>query len=153
MTLYSSVQEFQAVVYCGQGSRLYPFTDKENHPKALLSVAGKPLIHYPLEWLEQEGIFGKSSHCISSHTIESLDVIVVAHKSSGPKLAQYFSKNYLGTLKLDLVLLEEEDAGSFDALYILKDKIRVHYLVQLPTYIFLERFYYALMRPHHQYIV
>ena len=54
----TNLQEFQVVIYCGQGTRLYPLTDKETSPKALLPMVGRPLIHYPLEWIEREGLYG-----------------------------------------------------------------------------------------------
>lgn len=37
---------------------LYPISDEENMPKALLPVANKPIISYTLEWLEKAGIHG-----------------------------------------------------------------------------------------------
>ena len=63
------VQEFQAVVYCGQGSRLYPLTIKDTYPKALLPLTGKPMLHYPLEWLEREGIYGNQFNTDASRNI------------------------------------------------------------------------------------
>ena len=44
---------FQAVILCGPGTGLYPFT--EDLPKALLPIANKPMLHYPLEWAEKAG--------------------------------------------------------------------------------------------------
>lgn len=46
---------FQAVILCGPGTSLYPFTQDEDLPKALLPVANKPMLHYPLEWCEKAG--------------------------------------------------------------------------------------------------
>lgn len=37
---------------------LYPISDEENMPKALLPVANKPIISYTLDWLEKAGIHG-----------------------------------------------------------------------------------------------
>ncbi|KAI5851059.1 nucleotide-diphospho-sugar transferase [Tricharina praecox] len=46
---------FQAVILCGPGTGLYPFTGAEDLPKALLPIANKPMLHYPLEWCEKAG--------------------------------------------------------------------------------------------------
>jgi translation initiation factor eIF-2B subunit gamma len=46
---------FQAVILCGPGTSLYPFTGAEDLPKALLPIANKPMLHYPLEWCEDAG--------------------------------------------------------------------------------------------------
>jgi len=46
---------FQAVILCGPGTGLYLFTGAEDLPKALLPIANKPMLHYPLEWCEKAG--------------------------------------------------------------------------------------------------
>lgn len=51
--------EFQAVILCGPGSRLYPISNNDILPKPLIPIAGKPLISYTLSWLEKESIYGK----------------------------------------------------------------------------------------------
>lgn len=38
--------------------RLYPISEEDNLPKALLPVGNKPIISYTLEWLEKAGIHG-----------------------------------------------------------------------------------------------
>ena len=49
--------EFQAVILAGgRGSRMYPLT--EDCPKALLPVANRPLIWYPVHLLESNGFEG-----------------------------------------------------------------------------------------------
>lgn len=53
----SQIPEFQAVILCGPGSRLYPISNNEVFPKPLIPIAGRPLISYPLSWLEREGIY------------------------------------------------------------------------------------------------
>lgn len=86
-TRHHRLSEFQAVVLAGYGSTnrwaalsnqtrpahivlilivipwysLYPISDEENMPKALLPVANKPIISYTLEWLEKAGIHGNDS--------------------------------------------------------------------------------------------
>ena len=59
-------------------------------------------------------------------SIHFLDVIVVAHKYIGPKLLHYFNKIHVGSVKIDLVLQEDEEGGSLDALLLIKDRIKVH---------------------------
>ncbi|KAF8477329.1 hypothetical protein BDZ91DRAFT_787895 [Kalaharituber pfeilii] len=47
---------FQAVILCGVGANLYPFTQAENMPKALLPLANRPMIYYALDWCEKAGV-------------------------------------------------------------------------------------------------
>lgn len=45
---------FQAIILCGPGTSLYPFTGVEELlPKALIPIANKPMIQYPLEWCQK----------------------------------------------------------------------------------------------------
>jgi translation initiation factor eIF-2B subunit gamma len=82
--------EFQAVILAGYGSsnryiilakawgmrkgfvinttlhwldllRLYPISEDDNLPKALLPVGNRPMIAYTLDWLEKAGIYGNIS--------------------------------------------------------------------------------------------
>ncbi|KAG1407640.1 hypothetical protein G6F60_002057 [Rhizopus arrhizus] len=58
------VSEFQAIILAGYGSsnsndRLYPISEEDNLPKALLPVGNKPVISYTLDWLEKAGIYGR----------------------------------------------------------------------------------------------
>ncbi|KAI5811547.1 hypothetical protein DFH27DRAFT_597293 [Peziza echinospora] len=47
---------FQAVILCGTGASLYPFTQAEDMPKALLPLANRPMIYYSLDWCEKAGV-------------------------------------------------------------------------------------------------
>ena len=47
---------FQAVILCGAGQGLYPFTQAEDVPKALLPLANRPMIYYALDWCEKAGV-------------------------------------------------------------------------------------------------
>ena len=50
--------EFVPVILAGgRGSRMYPLT--EECPKALLPVANRPLIWYPVQLLEKNGFEGR----------------------------------------------------------------------------------------------
>lgn len=53
-----SVTEFQGVILAGFGNRLYPLTEDDHVPKALLPVVNKPMIYYQVQWLENAGIHG-----------------------------------------------------------------------------------------------
>lgn len=50
--------------------RLYPISEEDNMPKALLPVGNKPVISYTLEWLEKAGIHGKYSSFDSKENSE-----------------------------------------------------------------------------------
>ncbi|KAH7107904.1 nucleotide-diphospho-sugar transferase [Auriculariales sp. MPI-PUGE-AT-0066] len=62
--------EFTAVLIAGFGEELRPLTsDHQDEPsaKALLSVANKPLISFPLAWLEEAGVTDVLLLCPESH--------------------------------------------------------------------------------------
>lgn len=47
---------FQVVILCGSGASLYPFTQTDDLPKALLPVANRPMIYYSLDYCEKAGV-------------------------------------------------------------------------------------------------
>lgn len=62
--------EFLAVVLAGFGNELVPLTNDhgdEPCPKALLPVANRPMIDFPLTWLEQSGITEVLLICPTAH--------------------------------------------------------------------------------------
>jgi hypothetical protein len=51
---------FQAVILCGPGASLSTFTSSpKDIPKALLPIANRPMVWYPLEWCYRMGVTGK----------------------------------------------------------------------------------------------
>ncbi|KAI8340751.1 nucleotide-diphospho-sugar transferase [Chlamydoabsidia padenii] len=109
--------EFQAVILAGYGSsnRLYPISEDDNLPKALLPVGNKPMIAYTLDWLEKAGIY---------------DVIVIIQTTGNAqqKLSGYLSRNYTGSVHCNVVGVEE-DCETAEALRAIKDKIDRDFLV------------------------
>jgi dTDP-glucose pyrophosphorylase len=66
--------------------RLHPLTSDhgdEPYPKALLPVANRPMIDFPLTWLEQSGITGVFSVTTSLSRRRYNFVRGVAHMSNG----------------------------------------------------------------------
>lgn len=60
---------FQAVILCGPGASLDTFTSNlEEFPKALVPIANKPMVWYPIEWCSRMGITG-ISYTFCSFTI------------------------------------------------------------------------------------
>lgn len=52
---------FQALILCGPGASLGTFTSSpKDIPKALLPIANRPMVWYPLEWCYRMGVTGKS---------------------------------------------------------------------------------------------
>lgn len=50
---------FQAFILCGPGVSLNTFTSHiEESPKALLPIANRPMVWYPMEWCHRMGIKG-----------------------------------------------------------------------------------------------
>jgi hypothetical protein len=56
---------FQAIILCGPGASLDTFTSTpEEFPKALVSIANRPMVWYPLDWCYRMGITSGFSHSI-----------------------------------------------------------------------------------------
>ncbi|TPX35740.1 hypothetical protein SmJEL517_g01952 [Synchytrium microbalum] len=109
------VPEFQAIVLCGYGSRLYPLAADEGVTKALLPVANKPMLYYQLNWLENAGVY---------------DIIIVTHPEAKQHVRDYMEKMYEGApeTKAEVVALQNYD-GTADALRYIKDKIKRDFIV------------------------
>ena len=56
---------FQALILCGPGVSLNTFTSNpEEFPKALIPIANRPMIWYPLDWCYRMGITSRSYSCV-----------------------------------------------------------------------------------------
>ncbi|CDO56563.1 hypothetical protein DV451_001620 [Geotrichum candidum] len=111
--------EFHAIILCGQGKSLSPLVSSNDltRPKALLPVANKPLLSYPLSWCQKAGFSQISVICLNA----SLNVIknyvdqdfLKANPSSVPinvygvenKHTGDFFKVLAQQIKLDFVIL------------------------------------------------
>lgn len=53
---------FQAIILCGPGASFSTFTSTPKEiPKALLPIANRPMVWYPLEWCYRMGVTGRIS--------------------------------------------------------------------------------------------
>lgn len=54
---------FQAIILCGPGVSLNTFTSNpEEFPKALIPIANRPMLWYPLDWCYRMGITSMSEN-------------------------------------------------------------------------------------------
>ncbi|KAG0305489.1 hypothetical protein BGZ98_004043 [Dissophora globulifera] len=113
MSYRKRVPEFQAVIMAGYGNGLYPLTEENNMPKALLPVVNQPMISYQLAWLESSGV---------------TDVIVVSLTSGSKKLGHYLDRVYEGQLHISMEVVDD-NTGTADALAAIKDKINTDFIV------------------------
>lgn len=65
---------FQAIILCGPGVSLNTFTSNpEEFPKALIPIANRPMVWYPLDWCYRMGITSMSLittfHVLTTDTI------------------------------------------------------------------------------------
>jgi glucose-1-phosphate thymidylyltransferase len=91
--------ELQAVILAGNfkfnlfsgctGERLYPMNSQS--PICLLPVSQKPMIYYPLTWLEKSGF---------------KDVIVVVQKHQMKFFTKYYSDFYKGNIQVQFEQVE-----------------------------------------------
>src|SRR5271168_5348214 len=65
---------FQALILCGPGIGLSTFTSiPDEYPKALVSVANRPMVWYVLDWCYRMGVTSKQAlnfylYCFELHT-------------------------------------------------------------------------------------
>ncbi|KAI0759830.1 UDP-3-O-glucosamine N-acyltransferase [Trametes elegans] len=91
-------REFLAVVLAGFGAELQPLTSNHGDEpclKALLPIANKPMVEYPLGWLEQSGI---------------TDVLLICPTSHRSAMSNYIQSGVSATypsLRIDLQTFEE----------------------------------------------
>ncbi|KAI8873306.1 hypothetical protein GQ42DRAFT_176544 [Ramicandelaber brevisporus] len=71
--------DFQAVLLCGMGRTLFPLAEDPSMPKALLPIAGKPMIRHALDSLELAGI---------------TDVIILTNKDDETAIQKYLDEMY-----------------------------------------------------------
>lgn len=105
-------QEFTAIVLAGLGGNLIPFSNPENLPKALLPVANKALLSYPLTWIEKAGITSTVILCLDAHEAA---------------INNWLKTSWKGSYRPLLIAASSEDeiVGSADAIRILlSDKYR-----------------------------
>ncbi len=58
----SATTGFQALILCGPGSSFTTFTaNPDENPKALLPIANRPMVWYPLDFSYRSGITGSCS--------------------------------------------------------------------------------------------
>ncbi|OSD07073.1 UDP-3-O-glucosamine N-acyltransferase [Trametes coccinea BRFM310] len=82
-------REFLAVILAGFGNELLPLTSNHGDdpcPKALLPIANKPMVEYPLAWLEQSGITDVLLICPASHRSAMSNYIQSDISSNYPSL-------------------------------------------------------------------
>ncbi|KAH9929545.1 UDP-3-O-glucosamine N-acyltransferase [Epithele typhae] len=94
----SLTREFIAVVLAGFGHELSPLTSdqgEEPSPKALLPIANKPMLEYPLSWLEKSGVSDVLLICPTSH------------RSAMSNYIQSDVSSVFPTLRIDLQPYEE----------------------------------------------
>ncbi|KAI9505025.1 Translation initiation factor eIF-2B subunit gamma [Coemansia spiralis] len=134
-SLDSREPEFKAVVLALQDDGMYPLTERENMPKALLPIANKPMLWYVLQWLEQGGI---------------LDIKIVTTREAEADILNYIEV-YKGISNITVKCVNEAH-GSADILRQLAPQIRsdvivvpCDLIVDVPTTQFLD--IYRMRRP------
>ncbi|PCH43689.1 UDP-3-O-glucosamine N-acyltransferase [Wolfiporia cocos MD-104 SS10] len=104
-------QEFLAVVLAGFGNELLPLTGNygdEPSPKALLPIANKPMLEYPLVWIEQSGI---------------RDVLLICpapHRSALSNYIQSDASSSFPSLRIDLQTYDENQESSVGTATVLR---------------------------------
>ncbi|KAG8903347.1 hypothetical protein FRB99_003409 [Tulasnella sp. 403] len=118
--------EFQAVILAGPGSNLSPLTRpytrghgiEESVPKALLPIANKAMLSYPLAWLDAAGVADVFIVCPSSHRSQITHFIYSNDAGSFPSLR-------INILTMD----DDESIGTADVLRDIASSIQSDFIV------------------------
>lgn len=111
--------EFTAVILCGYGEALYPLVDEGESCKALLPICTRPMLSYPLRWLERA--------CIQT-------ILIACHQESLAAITAYvkaWEKASTGTCKITVEAVSsiDETVGTADVVHDLADKIQTDFIV------------------------
>ncbi len=72
---------FQALILCGPGVSLNTFTSNpKDFPKALVPIANRPMVWYPLEWCYRLGITSTSTYVSQISGVQSARLTVCASR-------------------------------------------------------------------------
>ena len=111
--------EFHAVILCGKGKALMPFSEGRTTgiPKALLPVANKPVIEYVLEWCEK-AFFPKITVVCSNESAEAIKEAVEGYKKmsksvlgSGEELTTNAKEDKGFSLNIEVLAVDAETTG------------------------------------------
>ncbi len=121
--------DIQAVILCGPGHGLDPLIDEDTAPKCLLPVANKPLLYYPVTWLQQSGVSGTRDSYLR-HFIFLIDIILVAHHSLHSRLTQFIKLQISeGGSHIEILSLEGMGNGTIDALRAARPKLHSDFIL------------------------
>ncbi|KAG4305105.1 hypothetical protein PORY_001275 [Pneumocystis oryctolagi] len=112
----NSLYDFQAIIFAGFGNGLYPLTEANNLPKALLPIANKPMIWYVLKWCEEGGFS---------------NIMVICQTEVESCLGSYLKNVYDGHIKVQVYAPSSVDdvLGTADVLRKIHDKIKSDFIV------------------------
>jgi len=100
---------------------LYPLTEENNPPKALLPVANTPLLYFPLQWCRQAGF----QSCRLLHQA-NIGVTVVCHTEALERITSYTTSLSLSMeISVEAPSSVEDNLGSAEVLAMVADKITV----------------------------
>lgn len=125
--------------------RLAPLTNDHGDnpsPKSLLPVANKPMISFPLTWLEEAGVTSNSQRSCYWQSIHSClsmtsDVLLICPYSHRSEIAHHvhsaMSSTSFSSLRIDIQTCEDDEAATLGTCSILRkfvNRIQVSTLVQ-----------------------
>jgi NDP-sugar pyrophosphorylase family protein len=78
---------FQAIILCGPGSSFPTFTaNPDENPKALIPIANRPMVWYPIEFCYRMGVTSESFSTLSILSIFKSYQFLLAHLRYGERL-------------------------------------------------------------------
>ena len=92
---------FQAVILCGPGVSLTTFTaNPEEFPKALVPIANRPMVWYPLDWCYRMGITSQFNLLLFLNLTSSIPPCLLECLFSLQRLDKYIPLHFDDTQNL-----------------------------------------------------
>lgn len=102
------------MILCGFGESLYPLTEDDDQCKALLPICNRPMLSYPLAWVEEAGV---------------QRVIVICHEEFQSQISAYVKSFSNLKISVEAPSSVDETAGTAEVIRDVRAKITTDFIL------------------------